>query len=43
MGEVTDTVSDMSASVTVLLVNLPHDVRAQAPPDVRVIEALVHA
>jgi len=43
MRVVANTVSDMSASLTVLLVYLPHDMRAQAPPDVRVIETLVHA
>jgi hypothetical protein len=42
MRVVADAVSDMSASLTVLLVHLPHDMRAKAPPDVRVIETLVH-
>jgi len=42
MRVVTYAVSHMSASLTVLLVYLPHYVRAQAPPDVRVIETLIH-
>jgi hypothetical protein len=43
MRVVADAVSDMSASLTVLLVYLPHYMRAQAPSDVRVIETLIHA
>ena len=38
---VADAISDMCASLTILLIDLLHGVRAQTPPDVRVIEALV--